>query len=88
MSKCIICKAEISICFNGEGSEGKFCNFLYRNTFTPRLNVISLYASYYFYLHYLHHLAQKGRSDSCKRGTESQSSVDSLYIIPVKAELH
>ena len=61
LSKYIICETEI-LCFNGDvsdDSDDRFCNFLYRITFTPRLNVISLYESCYFYRHYRHNLAQK-----------------------------
>ena len=39
----------------GEGSEGKYCNFPYRKSFTPDLNVFPLCESYYFILHFLHH---------------------------------
>ena len=39
----------------GEGCEGKYCNFPYRKSFTPDLNVFPLCESYYFILHFLHH---------------------------------
>ena len=64
------------------GCGGRNSNFPYRKLFTPDLNVFSLCESYYSIFHILHHLVQKGYTDSCKRGAESQYSVDSLSIHP------
>ena len=59
------------LCFIGDDSDDRFCNFSYRKLFTPDLNVFPLYKSYYIYRHYRHHLAQKGRSDSYNRLTSN-----------------
>ena len=87
MSKCIIYEAEISTMFQRWRMWRNKQQLSLQEYIYPETKCIFFIQKLLFYPPHPPHLAQKGCSDSCKRGSESQSSVDSQSIIVSEGEI-